>query len=79
MWEPTGEETGRWQDHVNKETGEHSVKYHTPKLIWKSCKTNKHCFELTGNREVTCSKCGFVKPFVLGLEVLKDGKLKPVE
>lgn len=79
MWEETGEETGRWQDHVNTETGEHSIKDHKLKLVWKSCKHDKHYYELTANREVTCKKCGAIKPFVLGIETLKDGKLIPLK
>lgn len=75
MWQQVDEDKGRWNDYVNDQTGEHSVKEHKLKTIWKSCRPNGHHYELSGNREVTCEKCGYVKPFVLGLEKLVDGKL----
>ena len=57
MWEQKGEDKGRWTEYVN-ERGESSIKEHKLRLVWKSCKPDKHRFELTGNREVTCTKCG---------------------
>lgn len=79
MWEQKGENKGRWTEYIDSETGRSSIEVHTPRVVWKSCKAKDHEFELTGNREVTCSKCGFVKPFILGQEILKDGKLIPVK
>jgi len=76
MWEQAGEDQGRWTELVNSETGESSIKTHKLKVVWKSCKPDNHVFELTGNREVTCKKCKMIKPFILGQEVLVDGKLK---
>jgi hypothetical protein len=78
MWNRVGKDKGRWTKYVDSETGKSSIEEHELKLIWKSCKPGEHKFELSGNREVTCTKCQFVKPFILGQEVLKDGKLIPI-
>jgi hypothetical protein len=75
VWIQKGDDKGRWTEYVNTETGESSIKEHKLKVVWRSCKPDKHYFELTGNREATCSKCGFVRNFVLGLEKLEDGKI----
>lgn len=79
MWEQVGEDQGRWTEYQNSETGKSSIETHELKVVWKSCKPDKHYYELTANREVTCKKCKMVKPFILGQEVLKDGKLIPLE
>lgn len=80
-WEYKGG-TGRWQEFVN-EKGESSIKEHTLKTIWKSCKEKDHVWKLTNNannnREVECEKCGLIRSFVLGREVLIDGKIIPLK
>jgi hypothetical protein len=78
MWEQVGENQGRWTEFKDSETGESSIKEYKLKVVWRSCKPDDHVFELSGNREVTCTKCKMIKPFVLGQEVLKDGKLIPL-
>ena len=75
MWEQHGEDRGRWTEYIDTQTGESSIKEHKLKVVWKSCKPDKHSFELSGNREVTCKKCGYMREFVLGLEKLQDGKI----
>lgn len=74
-WEQKTTDQGRWNEYVNTDTGESSIKYHTPKVIWQSCTEKGHTFVLSGNREVTCTKCGQVKTMILGLQKLVDGKL----
>ena len=66
MWKKTHkDERGVWNDYVNEETGEHSLKEHKPKIVWKGCEQGKHEFEING-RELRCVKCGFTTSFVLG-------------
>lgn len=79
-WEKTHEEDrGRWNEYKNSETGESSIKEHQLKVVWKGCKGGNHLFEISGNREATCTKCGYIKEFILGLEKLVDGKFVPLE
>ena len=63
--------TGLWNETINEITGESSLKLHTPKVIWKSCNPNEHSFKITSNRELGCSKCGFIVNFTPG----RDNKL----
>jgi hypothetical protein len=79
MWEQVGEDKGRWTEYVDSQTGQSSIKEHKLKLVWKSCKPDGHYYELTANREVTCKKCGAIKPFVLGQVTLLKGKLIPIK
>lgn len=79
-WERVNkEDKGRWNELKNSETGESSIKEHVLRIVWKGCDKGNHYFELTGNREVTCIHCGYGKNFVLGLEILTDGKIVPVD
>jgi hypothetical protein len=83
-WRPVEEDkglihhggTGRWQDIENTITGERSLKEHTLKTVWESCPKGECYFEITdaGKREATCKKCKFVTRFIVGIDVLKDGK-----
>jgi hypothetical protein len=76
MWEQKGDDKGIWTEYVNSETGESSIKEHKPKVIWKSCKSfDLHDFKWTGNRELTCSKCGFIFMPIIGIHTVKDGKI----
>ena len=75
-WEKVNEDDkGRWNEFKNTETGESSIKEHKLKVVWKSCKENDHFWEVTGNREVTCTKCGIGRTFILGLDKIVDGRL----
>lgn len=67
---------GLWNVYEN-ENGESSLKIHEPKLVWQSCETKDHVYELTNSprREVTCTKCGAHTTFIVGLQALVDGKL----
>lgn len=79
MWEQKGDDKGRWTELVDSETGRSSIQEHELKVIWTGCKEDEHDFELTGNREVTCKKCGYVKNFIVGLEKFENGKITKVE
>jgi len=67
---------GLWNVYEN-ENGESSLRVHTPKLIWQSCKPTEHYYELTDSpkRELTCTKCGSHTTFIVGLQALIDGKI----
>lgn len=67
---------GLWNVYEN-ERGESSLKIHEPRLVWQSCESNDHFFELTnpGRRECTCKKCQFMTTFIVGLQALVDGKI----
>jgi hypothetical protein len=75
MWEQKGEDKGIWTERVNTQTGESSIKEHKPKVVWTSCKWDDHNFQWTGNRELTCSKCGFIFNPIIGYHTVKDGKI----
>lgn len=78
MWEQKGDDKGRWTELIDSETGRSSIQEHELKVIWTGCKEDEHEYELTGNREVTCKKCGYIKNFVLGLQKLENGKIVEV-
>ena len=75
-WEDKGG-TGRWKEYVNSETGESSLKIHKLRTVWQSCPKGECYFILTdsGKRECTCSKCGSIKRFILGMQNLVDGEI----
>jgi hypothetical protein len=75
-WEYVGGD-GLWQNHKNSETGEQTIKTHTPKLIKKWCPDGEHIYsgEVPTNRIITCLKCGQEAKFVVGLHVFKAGRL----
>jgi len=79
MWEQTGEDKGIWTEYEDKETGKKSLQLHTLKTVWKSCKLQDCVFEITGNREATCTKCGRIRLFTPGHETFKDGKFSPLK
>ena len=69
------DDRGLWNEYVNDQTGESSIKEHKLKKVWTSCKEKEHEFELTADREVTCNKCGYVKNFIVGFEKFENGKI----
>lgn len=76
MWEKVNEDDkGLWNEYVNDQTGESSIKEHKLKKVWTSCKEDEHEYELTADREVTCKKCGYVKNFIVGFEKFENGKI----
>jgi len=79
MWEQVSEDKGIWTEYEYKETGKKSLQLHELKTVWKSCKPQDHYFEITGNREATCTKCHMVRSFVAGKEIFKDGKFLPLK
>lgn len=77
MWEKThDDDRGIWNEYRNVLTGEKSIKEHKPKVVWRSCKSfSDHNFEITGNREWTCTKCQFIFTPIIGIHKLEDGKV----
>lgn len=69
--------TGLWAEYVHEDTGESTLKEHKPKVIWESCPPYKCYYELTNSaeRECTCRKCGAKVRFVLGIQILQNGKI----
>lgn len=65
---------GLWN--VYEVDGKSSLTEHTLKTVWESCKTADHFFEITDSpkREATCKHCGFIQNYIVGIDVLKDGK-----
>ena len=63
--------TGLWNETINEITGESSLKLHTPKVIWKSCKQGLCSYKITSNRELQCEKCNKIVQFTPG----RDNKL----
>lgn len=68
---------GLWREHVNSETGESSYREHTLSTIATYCRPKDHYFEASSpsSREVVCKKCGFISSYILGLQILQDGKI----
>jgi len=64
MWTQKGEDKGIWTERVNEITGQSSLREHKPKVVWKSCKKDNHSFSITGNRELTCTKCDIIRTFL---------------
>ena len=79
MWElkKGTEDKGRWKEYLNSDTGESSIKEHKLKTVWQSCPPDKCYYELTNpkTRECTCVKCGAHYYFVLGIQILRNGKI----
>ena len=76
-WRPETESAkGRWEDRIDPVTGEHSVKEHHLKTVWESCLPGECYFEITDSakREATCTKCKMVVNFIVGIDILTDGK-----
>lgn len=75
-WQYKGGE-GRWKEYVNSDTGESSIKEHKLKTVWQSCPKGECVYELSdpARRECTCTKCGSVTYFTLGMSKLIDGKI----
>lgn len=63
--------SGIWTNLKNKRTGEESVKLHEPKVVWRSCRHDEHDYKITGNRELTCTKCKHIREFRVGIDDLK--------
>ncbi len=68
---------GRWQDIVNTQTGEHSVKEHKLKMVKQWCHPDEHFYVETNHQthEIQCTQCGHETRYVLGICKLVDGKL----
>ena len=72
----TKEVKGLWNIYED-DAGNSSLATHTPKTVWTSCPKGECHFELTDSpkRECTCTKCGSIVFFVLGMQNLVDGKI----
>jgi len=77
MWQQKGEDKGRWTEYINANTGESSIKEHTLKTLWKSCKPDDHYWEvsLANPRELVCKHCKGIQTYVLGFHQVIDGKI----
>ena len=64
-----------WKDTINPQSGEHSIKEITPKVVKTYCSDDDHFFELTPQHTVECKKCGLGRHFVLGRMKIIDGKI----
>lgn len=66
-----------WVDVVNEKTGEHSLKTHELKIVFKACDFGNHNYEEIdhGKRIVSCTKCGYERSYILGPERLINGKI----
>jgi hypothetical protein len=84
MWEYKGnvaskdasdEVKGLWNVYEN-DLGESTLQEHIPKVVWESCLPDKHYFEITNSpkREATCKYCKTIVHYIVGIDVLKDGK-----
>ncbi len=65
---------GLWE--VYEVDGVSSLREHELKTFWQSCEPGHCYFEITNSprREATCKHCGVIKNFIVGIDVLKDGK-----
>lgn len=75
------EEVKALWDVYENEKGESTLTEHKLKTVWTSCKPGECYFEITDSpkREATCNKCGFIVTFIVGIDVLKDGKFTKVD
>lgn len=69
--------SGLWQEYVNKQTGESSLKEHKLKVVTKWCHQKKCIWRHSDEdyRTLVCKKCGRERPFVVGLHKLVKGKI----
>jgi hypothetical protein len=72
--EATEEVKGLWN--VYEVDGVSSLQEHELKTIWQSCEPGACYFEITNSpkREATCKHCGRIVTFIVGIDILKDGK-----
>lgn len=68
---------GLWMNFENLQTGEQTIKEHSPKRIseWDKCSHQGHWKAIGGNGNIQCSKCGFGQRIVWGKQIVKEGKL----
>lgn len=61
--------------------GRSSLTEHKLKTVWTSCLPKDHYFEITDSpkREATCKHCGFISNYIVGIDVLKDGKFTQIK
>lgn len=61
---------------VYQKDGVSTLTEHKLKTVWQSCPPQECYFEITDSpkREATCNKCGAIVHFIVGIDVLKDGK-----
>lgn len=76
MWELKGGQ-GIWEELVNSDTGESSIRTHDLKTIRVFCKPEDHYFVpvTPESRECICSKCGQGAYYVLGAQFIVNGKI----
>ena len=64
-----------WTDNINPQTGEHSLKEVTPKVVKTYCSDDDHFFELTPQHTAECKKCGLGRYFALGRMKIINGRI----
>lgn len=71
---------GLWNVYEDQ-NGKSTLEEHTLKTVWTSCAPGKHYFEITDSpkREATCKHCGFIVHFIVGIDVLKNGKFTRID
>lgn len=66
---------GIWENLVNEDTGEESVKEHIPKLVKQWCAKHRYSGEIPADRVITCLDCGQDAIFVVGRDLMIDGRV----
>ena len=61
--------------------GRSSLEEHKLKTVWTSCLPEDHYFEITDSpkREATCKHCKFISSYIVGIDILKDGKFSQIK
>jgi len=73
MWEHIDGD-GLWKRLKNSETGEESIKVHSPRVVF-TCTEHEFSNDIPPSRKISCIKCGQEITFVVGHHELKNGKL----
>lgn len=67
-----------WDETKNPVTGESSLMYHTPRVVWQGCIPGECIVVDTDNpREKMCIHCKKIHNFIIGYHKLVDGKIIP--
>lgn len=74
MWEYKSG-SGRWANYVNSQTGEESIKKHTPLLVKEWCAIHRYTPDIPKNRIKECLVCGQETTFIVGIHEIVDGKI----
>jgi hypothetical protein len=77
--EPQQESKNLWEDVVN-EQGRHSLTENiVPRVVTEYCKPDDHYWEeFEDSRTAVCKKCGILTRYILGKDILIDGKFQSI-